>query len=62
MCELTAILAEGNDREKLMEDVIRIDVKGDEITITGIFGDTMTVRGVIQYVDITKQEALLKKT
>ena len=42
-----------------MEDVIRLDVKGDEIAITGIFGDTMTVHGIIMSVDITKQEVLI---
>ena len=61
MCELTATLVDGNKREILMEDVIRLDVKGNEITITGIFGDTMTVHGIIMSVDITKQEVLIKE-
>lgn len=59
MCELTATLVDGDKREKLMEDVIRLDVKGDEIAITGIFGDTITVHGIIMSVDITKQEVLI---
>jgi hypothetical protein len=61
MCELTAILADGNKKEILMKDVIRLEVNGDEIVITGIFGDIMTVHGIIKSVDIAKQEVLIKK-
>ncbi|KAF5420748.1 MAG: hypothetical protein C5S41_12965, partial [Candidatus Methanomarinus sp.] len=34
---------------------------GDEIVITGIFGDIMTVHGIIKSVDIAKQEVLIKE-
>ena len=43
-----------------MEDVVRLAVDGNEITITGIFGDTMTLPGRILYVDMTKNEALIE--
>ena len=61
MCELTAILTDGNKKEILMKDVIRLEVNGDEIVITGIFGDIMTVHGIIKSVDIAKQEVLIKE-
>ena len=61
MCELTAILADGNKKEILMKDVIRLEVNGDEIVITDIFGDIMTVHGIIKSVDIAKQEVLIKE-
>ncbi len=44
-----------------MEDVVRLVVDGNEITITGIFGDTMTLPGRILRVDMTKNEALIEK-
>lgn len=44
-----------------MEDVVRIAVNEDEITATGMLGDTRTVRGKILHVDLTKQEALVAK-
>jgi len=60
MCELNAILIDGKDKTTLMEDVVRLAVDGNEITITGIFGDTMTLPGRILYVDMTKNEALIE--
>jgi predicted RNA-binding protein len=61
MCELNAIILDGNNKKTLMEDAVRLVVNNDEITITGIFGDSITIRGTIVHVDITKQEALLQK-
>ncbi len=61
MCELNAILIDGKDKTTLMEDVVRLAVDGNEITITGIFGDTMTLPGRILRVDMTKNEALIEK-
>lgn len=60
MCELNAILIDGKDRTPLMEDVVRLAVDGNEITITGILGDTMTLPGRILHVDMTKNEALIE--
>ena len=60
MCELTAILIDGKDKTTLMEDVVRLAVDGNEITITGIFGDAMTLPGRILHVDLTKNEALIE--
>lgn len=60
MCELTAILIDGKDKTTLMEDVVRLAVDGNEITITGIFGDNMTLPGRILHVDMTKNEALIE--
>ncbi len=59
MCELNAIIIEGKDKTTLMEDVVRLAVDGNEVTITGIFGDTMTLPGRILNVDMTKNEALI---
>lgn len=61
MCELNVLLVEGNDKKTLMEDVIRLVVNDDEITITGMLGDTVAVNGKILQVDLTKQEALIQK-
>jgi len=60
MCELNAIIIEGKDKTTLMEDVVRLAVNGNEVTITGIFGDTMTLPGRILNVDMTKNEALIE--
>jgi len=61
MCELNAMLVDGTDKKLLMEDVVRLIVNDEDITITGMLGDTMQVKGKILRVDITKQEALIQK-
>ena len=61
MCELNAMLVDGTDKKLLMEDVVRLVVNDEDITITGMLGDTMQVKGKILRVDITKQEALIQK-
>jgi len=61
MCELHAMLVDGTDQKLLMEDVIRLVVNDEDITITGILGDTMQIKGKILRVDLTKQEALIQK-
>ena len=61
MCELNAMLVNGTDTKLLMEDVIRLVVNDEDITMTGMLGDTCQVKGKILRVDITKQEALIQK-
>lgn len=55
------MLVDGTDKKLLMEDVIRLVVNDEDITITGILGDTMQIKGKILRVDLTKQEALIQK-
>ena len=55
------MLVDGTDKKLLMEDVVRLIVNDEDITITGMLGDTMQVKGKILRVDITKQEALIQK-
>lgn len=61
MCELHVMIVDGTGKRTFMEDVVRIAVNEDEITATGMLGDTRTVRGKILHVDLTKQEALVAK-
>lgn len=61
MCELNAILTDGSNQETLMEDVVRLSVNNDEIIITGMLGESLSVVGKILHVDITKHEALIQK-
>lgn len=61
MCELNAFMLEGTDKKTLMEDVVRLVVDGENISITGMLGNNLTVKGKILRVDITKQEAIIQK-
>ena len=61
MCELNVNMVEGTNTITLMEDVVRLVVNNNEITITSMLGETLTVQGKIMHVDLTKQEALIRK-
>ncbi|MCL7413623.1 MAG: CooT family nickel-binding protein [ANME-2 cluster archaeon] len=61
MCELNAMLVDGTDKKLLMEDVVRLVVNNEDITMTGMLGNTKNVKGKILRIDITKQEALIQK-
>jgi len=54
-------MVEGTKKITLMEDVVRLVVNNNEITITSMLGETLTVQGKIMHVDLTKQEALIRK-
>lgn len=60
MCELRVFMENGN-REQIMDDVVRIRVNGSSITLVTLLGDTRQVSGVIKEIDITTQEAVLKR-
>ncbi|WP_440945078.1 CooT family nickel-binding protein [Methanosarcina sp. T3] len=59
MCELNIILLRGEEREKVMESVAKIQVEGNSIQLTGILGDKMTVEGSIKEINFSRGEALI---
>lgn len=59
MCELNIILLRGENREKVMESVAKIQVEGNSIQLTGILGDKMTVEGSIKEINFSRGEALI---
>jgi hypothetical protein len=61
MCELKAILVDSGVESFLMEDVVRITVRGDSIELTGLLGEKKVVQGKLSDVNLTKQEAIIVK-
>ncbi|AKB78105.1 hypothetical protein MSHOH_1622 [Methanosarcina horonobensis HB-1 = JCM 15518] len=59
MCELNIIMLSGENREKVMDSVAKIQVEGDSIQLTGILGDRMTVEGSIKEVNFSRGEAII---
>ncbi|NLH21881.1 MAG: CooT family nickel-binding protein [Methanothrix sp.] len=57
MCELNVFLLKGEEREKVMEGVVRITVQEGGVLLEGIFGETMMVEGRLVRVDIMAQKA-----
>lgn len=59
MCELNIILLNGENRERIMDSVAKIQVEGDSIQLTGILGDKMTVEGSIKEINFSRGEAII---
>ena len=61
MCELKTILVDGERRETLMENTIRIRITGERIELTDILGERKITDGKIKEINITRQEAIIVK-
>jgi len=57
MCELNVFLLKGEEREKVMEGVVKITVQDDSVLLEGIFGESKKVEGRLAKVDIMAQTA-----
>jgi predicted RNA-binding protein len=57
MCELSVYAVKGDQREKILEGVIRLVIGDEKVLLEGIFGDSMEVEGRLTEVDIISQSA-----
>ena len=59
MCEATVYIERDDQREKVMEDVVRIESTESGIVLTKLFEPPQTVRGVIREIDFLKHSVTL---
>ncbi|RNI12483.1 CooT family nickel-binding protein [Methanohalophilus sp. RSK] len=60
MCELKAVLERGEgNRDIVMDSTTRVIVEGDEIELTGIFGERENVQGSIKEINFSKGELII---
>jgi hypothetical protein len=60
MCELKAILETGEgNRDIIMESTTRVIVEGNEVELTGIFGERENVQGSIKEINFSKGELII---
>lgn len=57
MCELKVFLWKGEEKEKVMDGVVRITVQDGSVLLEGIFGESKKVEGRLVRVDIMAQTA-----
>ena len=57
MCELNVFLLKGEEREKVMDGVVRITVQDGSVLLEGIFGESKKMEGRLVRVDIMAQTA-----
>lgn len=60
MCESTVFIEKEGNRELLMEDVVRVDIDGDEIKLTGILGETQDTKGRIKEINLMTHTILIE--
>ncbi len=57
MCELSVYTVKGDQREKVMEGVVRLVPRDGKVLLEGILGDSLEVEGRLAEVDIIAQSA-----
>jgi len=63
MCESKVLIERSGkpEPELLMEDVVRVEVEGDDIKVMGILGETRHVRGSIKEINLLKNTILINE-
>jgi len=59
MCESSVFIEKERRRELLMEEVVHVDVDGEDIKLTGIFGETREIKGRIKEINLMKHTLLI---
>jgi predicted RNA-binding protein len=60
MCESSVFIEKEGNRELLMEDVVCVDIDGDEIKLTGILGETRATKGRIREINLMTHTILIE--
>jgi len=60
MCESKVFLIKNGKEELIMEDVTRIEVDGDKLTIYGILGDKKELNGKVVLMDLIGHKIVLE--
>ena len=60
MCESSVFIEKEGNRELLMEDVVRVDIDGEEIKLTGILGETQATKGRIKEINLMTHTILIE--
>jgi predicted RNA-binding protein len=59
MCQLTAYMARSGQEELVQEDVGRVEVEGEKVFLTSIFGEREAINAKIREVDLVQNRLVL---
>ena len=59
MCESRVLIERSGKHELLMEDVVRVEVDGEDIKLMGVLGEKRHVRGSIKEINLLKNTILI---
>jgi predicted RNA-binding protein len=60
MCESRVLIERGSGRELVIEDVVQVDVDGEDIKLRGILGEVQNVTGRIKEIDLMNHTILIE--
>ncbi len=61
MCQSSVYAIDSGQQKLLAEDVTRVEIDGDDITIEALFGEAVSLRARIKGIDLTKQRILVER-
>jgi predicted RNA-binding protein len=61
MCESSVLIESGSGRELLMEDVVLIEIDGEDIKLRGILGETKNTKGLIKEINLMSHTVVIER-
>jgi len=61
MCESSVLIESGSGRELLMEDVVLIEIDGEDIKLRGILGETKNTKGRIKEINLMSHTVVIER-
>ncbi|MGB2728836.1 MAG: CooT family nickel-binding protein [Halobacteriota archaeon] len=60
MCESSVLIEKEGGRELLMEEVVHVEVDGDDIKLRGILGEIQHAKGRIREINLMKHTIVIE--
>jgi predicted RNA-binding protein len=60
MCESRVLIEKGSGRELVIEDVVQVEVDGEDIKLRGILGEIQNVTGRIKEINLMNHIILIE--
>ncbi len=61
MCELSVLIESGSGRELFMEDVVLIEIDGEDIKLREILGETQNTKGRIKEINEMSHTVVIER-
>jgi predicted RNA-binding protein len=61
MCELSVLIERGSGRELFMEDVVLIEIDGEDIKLREILGETQNIKGRIKEINEMSHTVVIER-
>ncbi len=60
MCQSSVYILDGEDEELVMEQVVSLDVDGDQINMRSLFGEPLSLAARVTQIDLVKNRIILE--